>query len=239
MRIFPLCSSTPATTVVIAFVNVPLTVLPSAFFCRARPGPLLGQGDQAGGYRIAFDVCRYRVQLLFCPNPVVVVFPLPEWRARYSDDPVGSVCGCGFQPTHDFGKRFVRLYHDVHVIRHYYPRAEVVRMALVLAISQRLCKHVCDSASSQPPWTKLASVELSVEFGEGFSGIGIVSQQRGRRYWNRPGQTPGYEDRLAFRAAMWEISSPEHKNAGGKTASGTGNSGMVGWLVNLVLCPRN
>jgi hypothetical protein len=68
---------------------------------------------------------------------------------------------------------------------------------------------------------ELGFVEFVIEVGKGFPGIWIVLEELGWRYWGRSGKAPGYENWLAFGSVVGQISLPEHKNAGGKTTSGT------------------
>jgi hypothetical protein len=62
------------------------------------------------------------------------------------------------------------------MVRHYDPRAQVVRAATAFAIQQRRDEHFCHSRVSQPLGAELASVQLSIEVGETLAGIWVVLQ---------------------------------------------------------------
>lgn len=151
--------------------------LPPAI-ARTRPQPRFRFQGQSRSHRVPLHIIDNRPQLVLGTNPVVIILTHPERSARSSDNPIGTVAGGCFQPTHDLRQMRSWPDYEMNVIRHHHPCDQFISLPDTFAISQRIDYYLRDTWVFQPARSGNHAVQLPVPCDEFFSRIGIAYQKR-------------------------------------------------------------
>jgi len=114
----------------------------------------------------------------------------------------------------------MRLHHHVDMIRHDYPRQEIVIVSNALSVNERLDKGSSNARVRQPSRSTTRPIQLLIMQYEFRPCINTPTEKCRTGLWKGSRQSPRNEDYRFFRNPMWKSSVPEHDppGTGGKTA---------------------